>query len=343
MILSSSPSTALQIYGNSFYFIKKHLIFLVISFLVFFIGFLVPFQLWKKHSFNLIILTIFLLLLTYIPGVSHTAGGASRWINLGFFAFQPSEFAKFTIILYFATAVSNRNKSRLDIKKDLVPILGVIGFICLLIVKQPSLSSTLMIAFTVMLMLIASNISLRFLFSTVFGGFFVVLMYIQTNPYQLKRVKAFMNPWLDPLGIGFHTIQSLISVGSGGLFGRGIGNSRQKFFYLPQQYTDFIFSIICEELGFILSTGIILLYLMLSFRGFKIASQIEDNFGKLLAVGITSWISMQAILNIGVVLSVIPVTGQPLPFISYGGTSLMMLLFAIGVLSNVSKYRDHHK
>jgi cell division protein FtsW len=339
MILSSSPATSLHVFGNSFFFIKKHIIFLLIGLIAFSIGFIIPYQAWKKLVIPLLIVTLFLLILTYIPGINHTAGGASRWLDLGFFTFQPSELAKFTLALYVAVSLSNKTTT-LKMTKTIMPTLGLITVFLMLILKQPDLGTAISIVLTFSAMFFVWGLPVWFMTGASLLGSAVMYKYIQHNPYQLKRVQAFINPWADPHGIGFQQIQSLIAVGNGGILGQGLGNSRQKFFYLPQQYTDFIFSIISEELGFIMTSTIILMFLLLAFRGIRIADQIDDLYGKLLAVGLITWISIQAFLNMGVVLSILPTTGIPLPFISYGGTSLVMLLFSSGIIANISRYRN---
>ncbi len=338
MIFSSSSSTSLHYFGSSTFFIQKHFLFLVMGSVAFYFGFTVPYQLWFRWSVWILVGSIFCLLLTYLPHFGHNAGGASRWLHLGFFTFQPSEVAKFGVILYLSTVLTNF-KDRVKSIQPFIPPLILIAVTMGLVLKQPDLGTTLVIVFVTAILLFVGGFPLWFIGGTGFTGVVGGMLYIQKNAYQLKRIHAFLDPWADPHGIGFHTIQSLIGVGNGGLFGMGLGNSRQKFFYLPQQYTDFIFSILCEEFGFIFTCSVIVLFFAMTFLGYRIASQMSDQFGRLLVIGLTSWISVQAFMNMGVVLTLLPATGIPLPFISYGGTSVMMLLLIVGIIGNVSKYR----
>jgi len=337
MILSSSASVGLRIFNDSYYFIKKHFIYLVLGLGAFAFGFSYPYSNYKKITIKGLIISLLLLLCTYIPGLKINAGGASRWINLGLFSFQPAELVKFFLIVFIANAASNKKERIKDFILGIFPILLMVGLVSLFILKQPDLGTTIVIFFTTFAMLFAAGANILHLILLALVSFRSISWLIMRTPYQRQRFLAFLNPWQDSLGKGFHIVQSLLAVGSGGFWGVGLGQSRQKFAYLPQQFTDFIFAIICEEGGFIAGTFVIVLYLTFTIRGYRIANNTSDRFGQLLAIGLTFMISCQAMINILVVLGLSPTTGITLPFISFGGTSLIMSLFFVGVLTNISK------
>lgn len=294
-----------------------------------------PYNNWKKFSLWLLISSIAFLVLVLF--MAKEIKGSHRWIDFGFFNFQPSEYAKLGIILLLAHYIS-------EIKKGITNfIVGVglpflfVAFICLLILLEPDLGTTIVIFGTAMVMIFAagariSHLSLLGLFGTAMATVLVII-----EPYRFKRLVAFWNPWQDPQGDGWQIIQSLYALGSGGPFGMGLGMSRQKFDYLPEAHTDYIFSILGEELGLLGTVTVIVLFFFLAWRGFKAAISAKDLYGKVLATGITAQLILQALLNIGVVTSSIPVTGITLPFLSSGGSSLMVSLLSVGILLNISK------
>jgi len=342
MITSSSTLIGLNQYKDSFFFVKRHIVFMIIGFFAFLSSYVLPHFVWRKFAFSLWVLSLLFVALTYIPGVGMTVGGSSRWIYILGLRFQPSEVLKFTLILYMAHLL-DINKDRLfDFKNTLLPLLAVIGISIVVVLKQPDLGTSIVIGAVSFLMMFIAGTPAVYLSGICFSSLLVVIISIIKNPYQMNRVTAFLNPWNDPYGTGFHVIQSLIAVGTGGLFGLGLGESRQKFFYLPQQYTDFIFSIVCEEFGFIFTTFFILCFLFFVFRAFLISSRCPHLFSKLLVIGLCLWITLQAIVNISVTLNLIPTTGITLPFISFGGTSLIMVMFISGMILNISRYREHY-
>ena len=259
-----------------------------------------------------------------------------RWIDLGFVQFQPSEFVKFALVVYLASALSNKGEKIKELYRGLAPLLGVVLAVCFLIMKQPDLGSVLVIYGTALAMFFLSGASLIHLGVLAALSVAAILFLSVFQPYRMARLLAFLNPWSDPKGIGYHIIQSLIAVGSGGIFGMGIGLSRQKFFYIPQPHTDFIFAVVCEEIGLIGACVLIAAFLFLVSRCFRIGAQCSDRYGYLLACGFAVSLCLQAAINMGVVTGLVPTTGIPLPFISYGGTSLVLTLFSVGVVMNIS-------
>jgi len=337
MIFSASPLVGLENFKDPFYYIKRHLIYLLIGGGVFWFAFKRPVQSYRSQVGLMFAVTVGLLLATYLPVIGITAGGASRWINLGILSFQPSEIAKVTTLLFVAHALRNKSYVIKDFWKGVFPILLIVGVIELFILKQPDLGTALTIALvTIVLVYVAGGALWQILILGLLATRILFWMVMNT-PYQKNRILAFIDPWKDPLGVGFHIIQSLLAVGSGGILGVGLGQSRQKFSYLPQQFTDFVFSILCEEGGLILATFVILLFLVLLFRGLRIGLNHPDAFAKLVAIGFTAQLVLQGFMNMMVATALLPTTGIPLPFISYGGTSLIVSMFMMGTLLQLSK------
>jgi len=341
MVFSSSFITADKWYGDSYYFLKKQIIYAIISLLVLIISMNINYQYYKKISIPFLILSILLLVLVFVPGIGRSAGGAIRWIKLGFFSFQPSEIAKFALILYMAEFMARKDvKDLKTFAKGILPSLIIIGTIFILILMEPDFSTALIIIGISFVMLFIGGTRIIQLFALAASAVPVGMLILLREEYRIKRLLAFLDPWKDPLDSGFHVIQSLLALGSGGIFGIGLAESRQKFFYLPDQHTDFIFSIIGEELGLIGTISVIVLFALLLWRGYRIAVHSIDDFGCLLAAGITFVIVFQSMINIGVVTKMLPTTGITLPFISSGGTSLIVNMFCIGVLLNISRFRS---
>ncbi len=327
MVFSASPTMALKL-GDSYFYLKRHILYLLLGFSAMYLALRVSLIKLRKWSALVLAASILFLLVLFIPGVGKTIGGATRWIDLVIVSFQPSELIKLTVIIFLASLLAKSPR--------LLPSLAVIGLICALIILQPDLGTAVAIAGTGFIMLFAAGARPAHL--ALLGGLGIagIIVLSFSSPYRLRRMAAFIDPWADPQGTGFHIVQSLLAVGSGGLLGLGLGASRQKFFYLPQQFTDFIFAILCEELGFIGGAGVVFLFVLFAARGFKIAVNAADRFNFLLAAGITAWLTLQALINIMVVLGLLPTTGIPLPFISYGGTATIVSLFAVGLVLNIS-------
>ena len=340
MIFSSSFIMADKWYGDSYYFLKKQIIYAIIALIVLLLSINIDYHFYKKVSIPLLIISIILLSAVFIPGVGRSAGGAVRWVKFGILSFQPSEIAKFALILYMSESMTRKGMNDLKtFAKGILPSLIVIGVIFVLILKEPDFSTALIILGISFVMLFIGGTKIIQLFTLMAAAIPMGALILLREEYRKVRMLAFLDPWKDPLDSGFHVIQSLVALGSGGITGVGLAESRQKFFYLPDQHTDFIFSIIGEELGFIGTVFIVVLFALLLWRGYRIAVQSTDNFACLLATGITFVIVFQSMINIGVVTKMLPTTGITLPFISFGGTSLIINMLCIGILLNISRFK----
>lgn len=340
MVFSSSYIMAFKWYGDSYYFLKRQLIYVIIALVVFFFAIHTDYHYYKKFTLPILILSIVLLSMIYIPSIGRTAGGARRWIKIGFFSFQPSEIAKFALILYMAESLTRKQVKDIEtFIRGVLPPLIIMSVMFLLILNEPDFSTSLIILGISFIMLFIGGTRIIQLYALIIAVIPLGILILSREEYRIARLLSFLDPWKDPLDSGFHIIQSLLALGSGGIFGIGLAESKQKYFYLPDQHTDFIFSIIGEELGFIGTVVIIILFTILLWRGFRIALDSSDQFGTLLAAGITFMIVFQSIINIGVVTKMIPTTGITLPFISYGGSSLIVSAFCAGILLNISRYK----
>lgn len=330
---------------DDYFFFTHQIMWAIIGFSALFIVSKIHYSFWQKNALPLLIFGILFLLTVFIPGLSKgEIKGALRWIQIGPINAQPSEFIKLALAIYLAAWLSQKGREDIqNIKYGFLPFFILLGVIVFLLEQQSDLGTTIVITIISLVAFFisgASVIQLIILFSLVSS---VALILIRLVPYRIKRFTTFLNPFSDPTGAGYHINQALLALGTGGLFGVGFGHSRQKYRYLPEPVTDSIFAIIGEELGFIGTLGIILLFLLFAYRAFKIALHAPDSFSKILASTITAWISFQAFVNIAAMVSLIPMTGIPLPFISYGGSSLVILLTAVGVLLNISKYSSYEK
>jgi cell division protein FtsW len=332
MVFSASPTMGMA-HGDSYFYLKRHLLSVAFGAIALYAGYKIDLEQMKNLSVYLIAISIILLMLVLIPYVGTGIGGASRWIHVGFISLQPGEIAKFSLVIFLASYFS-----QYSLKRPFVPAL--VAVLCaLLILKQPDMGTAIMIIIIAFVAFFLAGTRTSYMLATLGIAILSIAVASIAKPYRVRRLFAYLDPWNDPQGVGFHIIQSLIAVGSGGLFGLGLGESRQKFFYLPQNYTDFIFAIFCEEMGLFGAIVVIFLFFFFAVRGIKIVRNSPDMFMALTAGGIVAWISFQAAINISVVLGVIPTTGIPLPFISYGGTSLLVLLLSTGLLLNISQYR----
>ncbi|MCX6766084.1 MAG: putative lipid II flippase FtsW [Candidatus Moranbacteria bacterium] len=339
MIASAGVVYSQTRFGDQYYFFKHQLFFGVIPGLVaLYIFQKIDYHFWKKMATPFFILSLVLLVLVFVPGIGAKAYGASRWIQLGSFSFQPAEMMKLAIVLYLAAWLESRGwrKAR-DFFEGLLPFLVIMGAVGFLIIKQPNIGTLGVIILTSLTIYFIAGARLSHMISLISAGVLLLVVLVKIAPYRFSRFLVFLNPQLDPRGIGYQINQALLAIGSGGIFGLGLGHSRQKFNYLPEPTGDSIFAIIGEELGIIGAGLIILLFVALAFRGLKIAASAPDNFGRLAAGGVTAWIVIQAFVNISAITGIIPLTGIPLPFISYGGTSLMFVMAGVGILLNISK------
>jgi len=339
MIASSGVLYGKVRFGDEYYFLKQQLFGLGVGLILLSVFQKIHYTMWQRFVLPISIVALILLVLVFIPGFGTTVYGAARWIELGPISFQPSEVMKFAIILYLAAWLSGKGqKKTADFFEGLVPFLALLAVVGFLIIKQPDTGTLGLIFLVSLAIFFASGASILHIFSLFFGGILFLFILIKMAPYRMQRFLVFMNPEHDPLGFGYQITQALLAIGSGGFFGVGLGQSRQKFNYLPEPVTDSIFAVLGEELGFIGVVVVIILFLFLAWRGIRIALYAPDEFGRLLAVGIVSWVVFQAFINISAITGLIPLTGIPLPFISYGGTSLAVLLAAMGILLNISKH-----
>lgn len=336
MVFSASYPYAYYSLDDGFYFIKKQLIIAIGGTIA--MIFTANFDYRKYKKLALPILGVSILLLILVVVIGKDINGAKRWLGVGSFTFQPSEIAKLGLIIFFATSLENI-KDKIKELGYLVRYWLIMGLFMGLLLLEPHFSVCIIIGLTLVIMLLVAGARVRHFSILVVPAVIGVILIIALAPYRLQRWTTFLDPMSDPLGAGWQIIQSLYAIGSGGLFGLGFGNSRQKFLYISEPQNDFIFSIICEELGLIGALAILVLFAILFWRGLKIAVSAPDTFGSLLVTGIISLVGVQTILNIAVVTSSIPTTGIPLPFFSAGGSSLLFLMAAMGIVLNVSKYK----
>ena len=299
----------------------------------------IHYRVWRKYAFYIFLFSIFLTLLVFVPGLGLDHGGAQRWILIGGFSFQPSEILKLAFVVYMATWLSGMKPSIQSFLKGTIPFLSILVPVAILLLLQPDTDSFLILVTAAMAMFIVTGGNLRDVFIMFIAGVVLVAALAYTRPYVMDRLTTFLDPSSDPQGAGYQITQSLIAVGSGGVAGRGFGQSIQKFEYLPEPIGDSIFAVYSEEFGFIGSVLLIALFAAFSIRGYRIATHAPDLFGMLIVVGIVTTITAQATLNIGSMLGLAPLSGLPLPFISHGGTALLATLASVGIVLNVSKYQ----
>jgi len=340
MIFSASSIISYEKFGRSDVYLIKQIISLAIGIVAWIIFQSIDYHFFRKIAGWLLLTTFILLILVFIPSLSQGSKGVYRWINIGGFAFQPSEMAKLTLILYLSAWFERIGKDIKSFIKSFLPFSVLMLALGILIIKQPDMGTLTVLICVSGAIYFLAGASITYL---AFGGISLAAIFwllIKIAPYRMARFTAFMNPEKDPLGITYHVRNALIAIGSGGLFGLGFGQSRQKHLFLPEAHTDSIFAIICEELGFLRASLIIFAFAFLAYRGYKIAKKAPDTFGRLVAAGITIWFAFQAFINIAGITGLLPFTGVPIPFVSYGGTSLVVSLAAVGILLNISKYSN---
>ncbi|MGQ9623033.1 MAG: putative lipid II flippase FtsW [Candidatus Caldatribacteriaceae bacterium] len=344
MVFSASVTTALYAYGDVFYFLKRHLLALVLGVGGCLVGTFVSLERLRRMSRVLLVFVFFLLFLVFLPGIGRAGGGAYRWIDLGPLNFQPSELAKFIIILYMADALTTYRSRVQDFWRGVVPFLIVVGTICVIVLLEPDMGTAFFLLFLAIVMIFLGGANIKHLALILLIllpiGLFLLLVGKQ---YWWDRIVGFLNPWSDPRGKGFHVFQSLVALGSGGIWGRGLGESRQKFFFLPDRHTDFIYAIVGEELGFAGTVLVVVLFGVILWRGWCIATRSDDDFLGLLVMGIVVSVLSQALINMGAVLRLLPITGITLPLVSYGNSSLFVTLVEMGILFNVARRRQKER
>jgi cell division protein FtsW len=339
MIASAGVVYSQTRFGDQYYFFKHQLFYGIIPGLIILYFFSrVDYHYWKKVGVLLFLISLVFLILVFIPGVGTKVYGANRWIQLGPLSFQPSEMMKLSMILYLAAWLESRGRVRVrDFFEGFLPFVAIVALVGFLIIKQPDTGTLGIILLTSLAIYFISGAKISHIATFIAVAFGGIITLIKIAPYRMNRILVFLNPSTDIQGIGYQINQALIAIGSGGIFGLGLGHSRQKYNYLPEPVGDSIFAIIGEELGLIGAVGVIILFTVLAFQGYKIARRSPDNFGKLVAGGITSWLIIQAFVNISSISGLIPLTGVPLPFVSYGGTSIIFLMAGMGILLNISK------
>lgn len=343
MIYSAS---AIYAYGNmhdSLYFLKRHLIYLSVGLVMMFMVMSIDINLLRKMAKPLMIITIILLIAVLIPHIGRQTAGARRWFKFGLLNFQPSELAKITIILYMAEFIARKGTEMKSFIYGCLPAVIVLGAVVGLVLLEPDLGTAVTIAIISFILLFVGGVRLSYITAFFIASLPVLYFLLFRVPYRKKRIMIFLNPWSDKRGTGFQIIQSFIALGSGGLFGVGLGQSRQKLFYLPASHTDFIFSIIGEELGFIGAASVLILFGLFVWQGMKVAFKALGTFERSLSLGIVSLIAIEAMINIGVTAGALPTKGLPLPFISYGGSGLIFHLTAVGLLLNVAKTCESYR
>jgi len=341
MVYSASFAVAHNEFNDDAYFLVRQLAWDIIGGLALVLVMRVHYQHWRRWSVPIMLLVIVLLVLVLMPGLGFRSYGAMRWIKLGpFLQVQPSELAKLGIVLYLADWLARRGAIVADFFKGLLPFAIIVGLVAWLVEVQPDLGTTsIIIGVAACIFFVAGASLLHIALLASIGVAAAIALMAHLSGYQLERIRAFLDPWSDVRGSGWHTAQGLIALGSGGPFGQGLGNGLQKFYWVPNAHTDAIFVIIGEELGFLGCVGVMALFAILTWRGFLIAWRAPDPFGRLFATGLTCMLTLQALVNIAVATNSLPYTGITLPFVSFGGSSTVISLVAVGLLLNISRFR----
>lgn len=339
ILTSASSVVGLQRFGDSYFFVKRQLLFgIVPGILLFYACLHIPYRMFSRFSAVYYIFSIVLLLLVFIPGIGSSLNTAAKsWLVVGGISVQPSEFAKLALIIFMAAIIVRFDTRLLHLKQGFLPVLGLSIIPIALIILQPDIGTVSILLGILFSMLFFGHARYAHLGMLAGAGILLMIVMIAIAPYRAARLTTFLHPELDPEGIGYHINQAFVAIGSGGLFGLGLGHSRQKFEYLPEVHADSIFAIAAEELGFIIIALFVILLALIAFRGFIIAKHAPDPFARLLVAGIISWFMIQSFLNIGAIVGMLPLTGVPLPFVSHGGTALAIAMAGVGIVANVSR------
>lgn len=335
-IYSSSVFFAARTTGDGYYYLKKELFFLILGFITLFFFKNLDYHRYWNWVYPILFISLFALILTFIPKIGHSAYGAQRWLNLPGIKVQPSEFAKFAVILFVAYSMAKKKEIMKDFKKGFLPTIGISFFVVALILAQRDLGTTFTLASIVMMMVFIGGTKAKYLLGCTLPLLPIFYLAIYRVEYRLNRIKAFLDPWADQRGTGHQIIQSYVAFNSGGFWGVGLGQGKAKLGYLPAAHTDFILAAIAQELGFVGVFLIIAFFAIFFYYGIKIALNAKDLFGSYLAIGTTLLISFQALINFGVVMGLLPTKGLTLPFISYGGSSLLITMAMVGILLNIA-------
>lgn len=337
MVYSSSAAIAYQKFNDPYYFLKRQISWTMIGGVLMALFMRMDYRFLQKITYPAMLLTLLLLVLVLFPQFGRRVGGAQRWLHLGGFSFQPSELAKFTLILYVVHSLVKKQDRIKDFFYGYLPNLVVLGFFSILFLFQPDLGTTAILMSVVFILFFIAGIKFSYLFYSIFMLLPAMAAAVLSSDYQKSRIISFMDPEKDPLGKGYQIIQSTVAFGRGSIFGSGLGDGRQKLFFLPEPHTDFIFSIIGEELGFIGAVAVVLLFLAIIWRGIQISLNSPDLYGSYLSLGLTLLIGVQALVNLAVSVGLLPTKGLTLPFVSLGGSSLIISMICVGVLLNISK------
>jgi len=336
MVYSTSAILAGDSFGDPYFFLKRQAIYAGMGFILMMIMIFFPYEKLKRLAYPILITSILLCIAVLIPGIGHRAGGSMRWLRFQFLSFQPSEFAKLGWVIFLAYFLAKKEDKIHSFSFGFLPTIIFSSVLIFLLLMEPDFGSALFLGVLTFILLFLSGARVIYLLGAILIAS-PVIYYLLTNVgYRYKRLLSFIRPWEDPSGSGFQIIQSFLSFGTGGLFGVGLGEGRQKLFFLPAPHTDFIFSVIGEELGLIGAMIVLFLFIIFTLRGISLGISMKDHFGVYLALGITLMISLQAVINMGVVLGLLPTKGLPLPFISYGGTSVIINLTGVGILLHLS-------
>lgn len=339
MIYSASSIWAEYKFNDSFYYFKRQLIFIVIGIFIMYVVSKIDYRIYYEKSNKILLICFILLILVLIPGIGSVRNGSRSWFGIGSLGIQPSEAAKLALIIFTSKYLSKNNKFVKSYKDGVFPILGVVFLFFGLIMLQPDLGTGMILVMSIISLLFIAGVNMKFFIGGGIIGVIGVIILIIIAPYRMDRITSFIDPWKDPLGTGFQIIQSLYAIGPGGLLGTGYLNSIQKQFYLPEPQTDFIFSIIAEEFGIFGAIFVVGMFLFIIYKGLKIALNCNNLFGKYLAFGMIFQLSFQTMMNLMVVIGMIPVTGVTLPFLSYGGSSLLITMFSMGIILSISRYK----
>ena len=342
MLYSSSSIIAQERFGDSMYFVKRQIVFALVGLAVLIVSKNLPYVLYCRLVYVLLGVTLLSLIIVLLPHVGHRVGGARRWLRLGPISIQPAEFAKLALIIYISYSAAKKKERLRELSVGYVPHLVVSAVFIGLVVMQPDLGAAITFAVLTFLLLFVAGVRLRYLLATGLAVAPLLALAIAQKGYRLERFLAFLNPWRDPSDTSFQLLHSLLALGSGGPLGVGLGSGQQKLFYLPEPHTDFILAVIGEETGIFGVAIVLLLFALLIYQGVKIALRAPDRFGTYLAAGLTLAVGLQAFINCAVVMGLLPTKGLPLPFISYGGSSLLSNLLAMGILMNISSYAKGH-
>jgi cell division protein FtsW len=340
MVYSSSAISAYEKFNDSMFFLKRHIFYVFIGFVAAASVMSIDYIKIRNFATPLLIFSLILLILVFVPGVSQEIGGARRWLKIAGVNFQPSEFTKLALIIWLADFLTRRQSKITSLYHTFLPATLVLSIVVGTVLLQPDLGTAVALSAIAFAILFASGVRLAHLGVALLSAMPFLYFLIFNVGYRRARILAFFNPWCDPQGTGFQIIQSYLALGSGGIFGVGLGQSRQKLLYLPAAHTDFIFSIIGEETGFLGAGIIIILFILLIWQSRKVVLRTQDTFGRFLSLGITTMIGLEAMVNIGVSVGALPTKGLPLPFISYGGSALIFNMIAIGLLLNVARERS---